>query len=53
MFQPKNLNNLPTMAKLGGRPSIFKIILCSAVAVVGYLKNLENAEHKKKNRAHT
>jgi hypothetical protein len=46
MFQPYNLNNLPTMAKLGGRPSIFKVSLCLAVAVVGLFKNSKNAKHR-------
>lgn len=53
MFHPENLNNLPTMAKLGGRPSILCLI-DSAVAVVGYLKkSLQNAESREKHRAHT
>lgn len=52
MFQLNNLNNSPTMAKLGGRPGIFNILLGSAVAVVGYLNNLKNAEPRDQNITH-
>jgi hypothetical protein len=38
MSPAKNLNNLPTMVKLGGRSSI-QWIIEFAVAVVGYLKS--------------
>lgn len=48
MFQPKNLNNPPTTSKPEGRSGILQVLLCSAVFVVGYLKNSQNAEHKRK-----
>ena len=52
MFQTNQLKNLPTTSKPGGRPGIFKVCLCSAVFVVGFLKILCYAEHKQKATAY-
>lgn len=52
MFQIKKSKNPPTAFKSGVRPDIFKVSLCSAVFVVGFLISINNAEHKEQNITH-
>jgi hypothetical protein len=46
MFHPEKLDNPPTTSKFGVRPNIFKVSLCSAVFVVGFLISQYHAEHR-------